>query len=77
MNLLASTENNRYYLFDNIRRSVNDSGELDGTPVDALGSVDGRTAFVAFRDSPTVAFVDRVHSRYGQRRRRIRDRPIE
>lgn len=58
MNLLASTENNRYYLFDNIRRSVSNSGELDGTPVDALGSVDGRTAFVPFGDRPEVAFID-------------------
>lgn len=58
MNLLASTANNRYYLFDNIRRSVTDTGKLDGTPVDALGSVDGRTAYLPFGDRPEVAFVD-------------------
>ena len=58
MNLLMSTENSAYYLFDNIRRSVVDSGTFEHTPLDSLGSVDGRTAFVAFNDNPTVAFVD-------------------
>ena len=58
MNLLMSTENSDYYLFDNIRRSVVGSGAFEHTPLDSLGSVDGRTAFVAFKDSPTVAFVD-------------------
>jgi len=58
MNLLASTANSNYYLFDNIRRAVTKSGELAGTPIDALGSVDGRTAYVPFGDRPAVAFVD-------------------
>lgn len=58
MNLLMSTENRDYHLFDNIRRSVVGSGAFAHTPLDSLGSVDGRTAFVAFRDSPAVAFVD-------------------
>ena len=58
MNLLSSTENRNYYLFDNVRRSVVGSGEFEHTPLDALGSVDGRTAFVAFRDGPAVAFVE-------------------
>jgi DNA-binding beta-propeller fold protein YncE len=58
MNLFTSTENRNYYLFDNIRRSIIHSGEFEHTPMDALGSVDGRTAFVAFGDSPQVAFVD-------------------
>lgn len=58
MNLLASTDNPRYYRLDNIRRSVVDSGEFHGTPLDSLGSVDGRTAYVAFQDRPEVAFVD-------------------
>jgi DNA-binding beta-propeller fold protein YncE len=58
MNLLMSTENSDYYLFDNIRRSVVGSGAFEHTPLDSLGSVDGRTAFVAFKDSPMVAFVD-------------------
>jgi DNA-binding beta-propeller fold protein YncE len=58
MNLLTSTSNRSYHLFDNIRRSVIERGEFDATPLDALGSVDGRTAYVAFRDKPEVAFVD-------------------
>lgn len=58
MNLLSSTANREYHLFDNIRRSITSSGEFDATPLDALGSVDGRTAYIAFRDKPEVAFVD-------------------
>ena len=58
LNLLASTENRRYFIYDNIRRAVVESGEFRHTPLDAQGSVDGRTAYVAFRDSPEVAIVD-------------------
>lgn len=58
MNLLASTENRNYSLFDNVRRAIVDSGEFEATPLDSLGSVDGRTAYVAFRDKAEVAFID-------------------
>lgn len=58
LNLLASTENRRYFIYDNIRRAVVESGEFRHTPVDAQGSVDGRTAYVAFSDSPAVAMFD-------------------
>ena len=58
LNLLASSENRRYFIYDNIRRAVVKSGEFTHTPLDAQGSVDGRTAYVAFRDSPEVAIVD-------------------
>jgi len=58
MNLLSSTENRKYYLLDNVRKAVVESGEFDATPLDALGSVDGQTAYVAFKDKPEVAFVD-------------------
>jgi DNA-binding beta-propeller fold protein YncE len=58
LNLLASSENRRYFIYDNIRRAVVESGEFRHTPLDAQGSVDGRTAYVAFRDSPEVAIVD-------------------
>jgi len=58
LNLLASTENRRYFIYDNIRRAIVDSGEFRYTPVDAQGSVDGRTAYVAFSDSPEVAMFD-------------------
>ena len=58
LNLLASSENRRYFIFDNIRQAVVESGEFRHTPLDAQGSVDGRTAYVAFRDSPEVAIID-------------------
>lgn len=58
LSLFMSTEKQNYYLFDNISRTVVESGIFEHTPLDSLGSVDGRTAFVAFRDSPAVAFID-------------------
>jgi DNA-binding beta-propeller fold protein YncE len=58
MNLLASTENKRYYIYDNVQRDVVEAGSFEHLPYDTLGAADGRTAFVAFRDSPRVAFVD-------------------
>jgi DNA-binding beta-propeller fold protein YncE len=58
LNLFLSSENSKFYIYDNIRRSVVESGEFKHTPLDAQGSVDGRTAYVAFRDGPEVAIVD-------------------
>lgn len=58
MNLFASTENPGFYIYDNIQRSVVESGEFKYTPLDALGSADGRTAYVAFRDGGEVAIID-------------------
>ena len=58
LNLLASTQNNRYYIYDNLLRSVIDSGAFPHTPLAAQGAADGRTAYVSFRDSPQVAVVD-------------------
>ncbi len=58
MNLLASTENRNFYVYDNVRKAVVESGQFRHTPLDSRGSVDGRTAYVAFRDSPEVAIVD-------------------
>ncbi len=58
LTLLASTENRRYFIYDNVRRAVVESGEFTHTPLDAQGSGDGRTAYVAFRDSPEVAMFD-------------------
>ncbi|HEX9876798.1 MAG TPA: hypothetical protein VGC50_09125 [Gammaproteobacteria bacterium] len=58
LNLLVSSENRNYYIYDNIRRSVVDSGSFEHTPLDTQGSVDGTTAYVAFRDGPAVAIVD-------------------
>ena len=58
MNLLASTENKQFYIYDNVRRAVVESGEFHYTPLDTRGAADGRTAYVAFRDGPEVAMVD-------------------
>jgi hypothetical protein len=37
---------------------VHSTGVFVGTPIDALGSADGRTAYVAFADKPLIAAVD-------------------
>jgi DNA-binding beta-propeller fold protein YncE len=58
MNLLASSENRRFYIYDNSRKSVIESGELNFVPLDAKGSADGRRAYLASSDSPEVAVVD-------------------
>ncbi len=58
MNLLASTENRNFYIYDNNERSVIESGELDFIPLDARGSADGRRAYLASADSPQVAVID-------------------
>lgn len=58
MNLLASTENKNFYIYDNVRNAVVGSGEFHYTPLDSRGAADGKTAYVAFRDGPEVAMVD-------------------
>ena len=58
MNLLASTENKNFFVYDNVRKGIVESGEFRHTPLDTQGSVDGRTAYVAFKDSPEIAIVD-------------------
>ncbi len=58
MNLLASTENKKFFVYDNVRKAVVESGQFRHTPLDSQGSLDGRLAYVAFRDSPEVAIVD-------------------
>jgi len=58
MNLFASTQNNRYYIYDNLRKAVIDSGEFQYTPLTAQGAADGRTAYVSFRDGPKIAVID-------------------
>ncbi len=58
MNLFASTENKNFYVYDNVRKAVVESGQFRHTPLDTQGSVDGRTAYVAFSDSPEIAIVD-------------------
>ena len=58
MNLLASSENKNFYIYDNVRKGIVESGQFLHTPLDTQGSVDGRTAYVAFQDSPSIAIVD-------------------
>jgi DNA-binding beta-propeller fold protein YncE len=58
MNLMVSSENKNFYVYDNVRRSVIESGQFLHTPLDTQGSADGRTAYVAFQDSPSIAIID-------------------
>ena len=58
MNLFLSSENRRYYIFDNTAKKVVSSGELKAIPIGSQGSVDGRTTWVAFADIPEVAAID-------------------
>lgn len=58
MNLLISTANRRWSIFDNVTQKITASGELRGTPIATLGSADGKTAIVAFSDIAMVAAVD-------------------
>jgi DNA-binding beta-propeller fold protein YncE len=58
MNLLASSSSRNYVFYDNLDRRIVGRGRFEHTPIDSLGSADGQTAFVAFRDSPQIAVVD-------------------
>jgi len=58
MNLLSSSENKNFYVYDNVRKAIVESGQFRHTPLDSQGSLDGRTAYVAFKDSPEIAIVD-------------------
>jgi DNA-binding beta-propeller fold protein YncE len=58
MNLLSSSENKNFFVYDNVRKDIVESGQFRHTPLDTQGSADGRTAYVAFKDSPQIAIVD-------------------
>ena len=58
MNLLLSSESSNFYVYDNVRRAIVESGEFPHVPLDSQGSSDGTKAYVAFRDSPQIAIVD-------------------
>jgi len=58
MNLLASVANKYWSIFDNVSQKIVATGEFHGTPIAALGSADGKYAFVAFADVAEVAIVD-------------------
>jgi DNA-binding beta-propeller fold protein YncE len=58
MNLFLSSSNKQWSIFDNVEKKVVATGRFNGTPIDALGSADGKTAYVAFADTAEVAAVD-------------------
>ena len=58
MNLFMSSANRRWSIFDNVTQKIAASGEFRGTPIETLGSADGKIAYVAFADLAEVAAVD-------------------
>lgn len=58
LNLFTSTENNHWSIFDNIKKSVVKQGEFRGQPVSALGSADGKFAYVALAGNAEIAVVN-------------------
>jgi len=58
MNVFLSTANKRWYIYDNIEKTVVKSGSFKGTPIGALGAADGKIAYVAFKDEAFVAAID-------------------
>lgn len=58
LNLFMSTENRQWSIFDNIKRSVVDRGEFNGQPISALGSADGKFAYVAMAGKAEIAVVN-------------------
>ncbi len=58
MNLFLSSSGKQWSIFDNVKKSIVASGRFNGTPIDALGSADGKLAYVAFSDAAEVAAVD-------------------
>ena len=58
LNLFMSSENTQWYIYDNIKKSVIEQGEFEGTPIGASGSADGKLAYVALADSAQLAVVD-------------------
>ncbi|MDG2087220.1 MAG: hypothetical protein P8J68_00550 [Arenicellaceae bacterium] len=58
MNLLLSTKNKNYYLFDNNSKTVTLENEFKYIPLSAEATADGKTAFVSFFDAPLIAAID-------------------
>ena len=57
-NLFLSTTHRNFTLFDNAERSVVGRGSFIAVPLNAFGSVDGKSAYVAFVDTPKIAIYD-------------------
>jgi DNA-binding beta-propeller fold protein YncE len=58
LNLFTSSENNQWSIYDNIKKSVTKQGEFSGQPIGALGSADGKLAYVALQGSAEIAVVN-------------------
>ncbi len=58
LNLFMSSENTNWYIYDNIKKAVVESGNFSGVPIGASGSADGKLAYVALSDSPQLAVVN-------------------
>lgn len=58
MNLFTGSDSKRWSIVDNVKKEVVARGTFNGMPVNALGSADGRFAYVAFTDVPEIAVVD-------------------
>jgi hypothetical protein len=58
MNLLAGTSGKHWSIFDNVTKAIVATGEFNGRPIAALGSADGKVAYVALADSAEIAIVD-------------------
>ena len=58
MNLFLSSTNPHWSIFDNVEKATISTGRFIGTPINALGSADGKTAYVVFSDLAAIAAVD-------------------
>jgi DNA-binding beta-propeller fold protein YncE len=58
MSVFLSSANKRWYIFDNVEKTVIESGHFEGMPIGVLGAADGKTAYVAFAGRPEVAAID-------------------
>lgn len=58
LSLFLSSENDHWYIYDNVTKSVVKDGLFPGTPIDVFGSADGKLAYVALADVPMVATVN-------------------
>lgn len=57
-NLFLSTQHDAYYVYDNVHKAVVAEGNFTGRPIAALGAADGRTAYIAFSDTPQLAMLN-------------------
>jgi len=59
--LFLATTHSAHYIWDNLAKELVAQGAFRGTPVDARGTADGRTAYIAFGDLAEMAMVDLEH----------------